>query len=262
MFYALVHNKINMQSIEVSYDIMDIEELNNCALDNIYDVTKCSVAILPEVNNNYYLLSAGSTFGLEGGTLLITKKPDFLNIVNSTIVCPGKHTTAYLLLKKFYSKKFNIIHSNFSSIIKLLNEDKADAGVVIHEDRFLYRDSGFTLIQDLGQEWIFKTGTPVPLGIIIVSQKINQVITMKFNEMLFDSILYAYQNFDEVLPFVLKHAQKQSEKVVKQHILYYVNIYSLMINELLGEKAINYLLSDYQKKLYLPEINCGFYKIV
>lgn len=41
---------------------------------------------------------------------------------------------------------------------------EADAGVIIHENRFTYQQKGLEQIADLGALWEAKTGLPIPLG--------------------------------------------------------------------------------------------------
>ena len=48
-----------------------------------------------------------------------------------------------------------------------LQRGDADAGVIIHESRFTYREAGFHEILDLGAWWEEDSGLPIPLGGIL-----------------------------------------------------------------------------------------------
>ena len=52
----------------------------------------------------------------------------------------------------------------FSEIAPAVARGEYNAGVLIHEGRFVYRKLGLELIADLGELWESRTGLPLPLG--------------------------------------------------------------------------------------------------
>ena len=103
-------------------------------------------------------------------------------------------TTGALLLKLAFPEitdKYPII---FSSIESEVMVGHYDAGVLIHEGRFTYRDKGLRLIEDLGAFWQNSTGSPIPLGGIAILRTFSSDIQQKVNRVLKRSILFAKEN--------------------------------------------------------------------
>ena len=47
---------------------------------------------------------------------------------------------------------------------------RVDAGLIIHENRFTYKDKGLEKVKDLGEFWEEETGLPIPLGGIVTNR--------------------------------------------------------------------------------------------
>ena len=56
----------------------------------------------------------------------------------------------------------------FSNIETAVLSGQADAGLIIHENRFTYAQHGLVKVLDLGEYWEQTTGLPIPLGGIVV----------------------------------------------------------------------------------------------
>ena len=85
--------------------------------------------------------------------------PDELG--DARIAIPGEHTTANRLLGLLYPAAADRRAYLFSDIAEAVLSDECDAGVLIHEGRFTYRDKGLrqhielfvnTYSLDLGEE--------------------------------------------------------------------------------------------------------------
>jgi len=239
IMYAIVHKKIELYDIEFEITFLDIEKLNSAALNNEFQVTKSSAALLPHVQNHYNLLQSGAAFGKEGGPLLIAK-PEFAHSPNNVIAIPGNYTSAHALFNRYYTHTCKKEFVLFSDIFALLASGRCDAGVIIHEDRFTYWQHGFECILDLGLEWKKETNLPVPLGIFMSHQSVDNTTVEKIELIMGRSIEYAINNFDEVLPWIQEYARNEHPEVIKKHIEFYVNEYSMNMGAN-GKKSIETL---------------------
>ncbi|MEG1937333.1 MAG: MqnA/MqnD/SBP family protein, partial [Rikenellaceae bacterium] len=104
---------------------------------------------------------------------------------------------------------------------------EVDAGVLIHEERFLYREKGLHLISDLGAMWEEKSGLATPLGAIVIRRDTDVKVKKDINSLVANSVKYAFDNPLSSLSFVRDNAKELDEKVMKRHIEMFVNQYSL-----------------------------------
>jgi 1,4-dihydroxy-6-naphthoate synthase len=232
IFDALVNNKIDTEGLDFEYILLDIEELNKRAFMNDLDVTKISFHAYYFLTSNYILLDSGSALGQNCGPLLISKKKYSLQETDKlTVAVPGKYTTANFLLKFAFpnisSKKLML----FSDIEKAVLEERADAGVIIHENRFTYESKGLIKIADLGEIWESRTRQPIPLGGIIAKKTLPESIISKINKLVRQSVAYAFANPVSSKSFVKSHSQELDDEVIKKHIELYVNDFSLSLGE-------------------------------
>src|SRR5512145_1959060 len=75
MFDAVVHRRIDLEGLDFSVRMADIEALNAGAFAGQADVTKLSFHAYAYCIGNYVLLDAGSALGRNCGPLLISKRP-------------------------------------------------------------------------------------------------------------------------------------------------------------------------------------------
>tara|TARA_B100000575_G_C23116342_1_gene645374 strand:- start:469 stop:1269 length:801 start_codon:yes stop_codon:yes gene_type:complete len=243
MFEALINSKIDTQDLDFEFVIEDIKRLNNLSIKNKLDVSKISFGAFFNCMYNYEFVRSGAALGFGCGPLIIQKQGSRKLSRNSTIAIPGKYTTANLLLSKFFPhvvKKEEILFSEIENAV--LNKD-VDAGLIIHESRFTYLNKGLIKISDLGQLWEDETNSPIPLGGIVIKKEFPHKLKLQIQNLIKSSVLYAYNNFDETLKFVKKHAQEIDEYVIKKHIDLYVNENSVFLKQN-GINAIKFLLSN------------------
>ena len=139
----------------------------------------------------------------------------------------------------------------FSEIQNEVLSGEADAGVIIHENRFTYHENGLSKIIDLGTFWEELTGYPIPLGCIAVKRNLNDTSKKDINLKLSNSVAFALDKPDLSAGYVNKYAQEMDAKVQKQHINLYVNKFSIDLGER-GEKAIIKLLNHGAQMGILP----------
>ncbi|MCL0040877.1 1,4-dihydroxy-6-naphthoate synthase [Thermodesulfovibrionales bacterium] len=246
IFYALANKKIDTEGIDLNLFIEDIETLNHLAMTKEIDVTKISCHAFCYLQDDYRFLRTGGALGRGCGPLVVARrayKPADLN--NKKIAIPGSLTTASLLLNLFSSalsiRPSSLVAMPFYKIIQSVSSGKVDAGLIIHESRFIYSEYGLKQIIDLGQWWEQETGLPIPLGGIIAKKSLGQITTRRIENLIRVSIKYSLLHREEVIPFIKRYSQELAEDAINKHIALYINDYTLDIgNE--GESALNELL--------------------
>lgn len=246
IFYSIAKKKVTKDNLEFKIIIDDVENLNNLALNRSIDVTKVSCYAYYYLKDDYYFLRSGGAFGRDCGPLLVKRKDSIKEI--EKIAIPGRFTTAFLLLRLYlyFSKPTFIVRPNFVfmpfyRIIDAIKEGMVDAGLIIHESRFVYPEYGLKEIFDLGNWWKDKTGLIIPLGGIVARRSLGRKKIRNIESLLRASVEYALNNKDEVMPFIKEHCQELSEDVIKRHIELYVNKYTVDI-EKEGELALKELM--------------------
>lgn len=242
VFDAIVHKKIDTESLEFEPFIADVEQLNKAAFAGRVEVSKLSFHAYAHLAARYLILEAGSALGDNNGPLLISKKSYLPNEVEKLkIAIPGQYTTANLLLSIAFPKAKNKSEMLFSDIEQAVLSGKADAGLIIHENRFTYRQRGLQKIMDLGQYWQQTSHAPIPLGCIAIRRDLPRQTIEKVNRVLSRSVAYAFENPDSSTEYVKKYAQEMDENVMRKHIELYVNEFSRNLGKK-GKQAIQALL--------------------
>ncbi|MDA8963554.1 1,4-dihydroxy-6-naphthoate synthase [bacterium] len=239
MFDALVNKKVDTEELEFEVILEDVETLNLMALERKLDVTKLSFNAFLRACSDYILLQSGSALGKNCGPLVISKAHHSLDS-KSKVAIPGKYTTANSLFQLAFPNCKNTTEIIFSEIEDAVLNERVDAGVIIHENRFTYEQKGLQKVMDLGEYWESETGLPIPLGGIAVLRTFNTDIQQKVQRVLKRSIEYAFQNPKSSEDYVCKYAQEMSYDIMKKHIELYVNEYSVNLG-VNGREAIEYL---------------------
>jgi 1,4-dihydroxy-6-naphthoate synthase len=257
VFYALINHKIPMHGIELDFHFFDIEELNLGAINHQFDICKISYALVPQVSGKYNLLTSGGALGRGCGPLLITHHPQPFQLnPEHRVVLPGQHTTASFLFNHFFPNHQQVSHQLFSSIEDQLQQHHFDAGVIIHESRFTYQQKGLNKLVDLGAAWEERYHLPIPLGGIVIAKSINATTQKQINQLIIESIDYAWDHMEEVLEFCKCHAQEMDREVMTAHIRLYVNEYTKSLNHD-GKKAIEKLFATKENEnscIFVPTI--------
>lgn len=250
IFDALVNHKIDTEGLEFEVMLEDVQTLNNWARQDTLDISKISYGVLPLVLNNYVVLNSGGALGKTVGPLLISlpaMSPAPRTMDDKTIAIPGENTTAHLLFSMAFPKAKNKLFTVFHKIEDAVLQKEADAGVIIHENRFTYQQKGLVKLMDLGEYWEEKMKVPIPLGGIVAKRDLDKPVIEKVDRLIRKSVEYAYQyHYKELAGYVKQHAQEMSESIMRQHISLYVNNYSTNMGEE-GKKAVMKLLEVYRQ---------------
>jgi 1,4-dihydroxy-6-naphthoate synthase len=146
------------------------------------------------------------------------------------IAVPGRLTTALLLLKLYDQEGtlgLQVIPMPFSQIMAAVSNGEVDAGLVIHEGRFTFKNYDLTQILDLGQWWESATGQLIPLGGIVARRALGPKTISIIESLIAESIQYSQANPAESLDYIKRHSQELDDSVIRQHITLYVNEYSI-----------------------------------
>ena len=235
MFDAMINGRINTEGLKFEVDYLDIEQLNAAAAEQKYDITKCSTALLSAIYDHYSLLDSGSALGRGNGPLLVRRK-GFEGALHS-IVVPGLHTTANMLIERLFPEIERRTPRLFSEIADAVAAGEYDGGVLIHEGRFVYQRYNLELVADLGLEWERRTSLPLPLGSIVARRDLDSEVVER---VLRRSIEYAFANPMASRDYVKQHAQELEDRVIDSHIALFVNDFSLSLGDE-GRRAVEML---------------------
>jgi len=264
IFYAMIHERIDTRGLSFNETLLDVETLNQKALNSELDITKVSYAAYGYLRNNYALLHSGGALGRGCGPLLVAKEDFSMDDLRvKKIAIPGIMTTAFLLLQLYYTDRcsqqsavsgqpLNVKIMPFHEVMTSVQKGEADAGLIIHESRFTFRSFGLRQIADLGEWWEKLTGLPIPLGGIAAKRAIGEGLHKKINKILRASVEYAFNNRDEPMGYIKEHSQELSDEVINRHINLYVNDLSIDVGQE-GEKAVTELLSRAEDAGIIPK---------
>lgn len=267
IFDALVHQKIDTKGLSFDVQYHDVETLNQKAFRRELDVTKLSYHAFAYAVEDYELLDAGSALGFGVGPLLICKDPALAqelqqytgallpeHLRDLRIGIPGKFTTANFLLGLAFPLLQNKAEMVFSDIENALLLRDIDLGLIIHENRFTYAAKGLHKVIDLGDFWEKTTHCPIPLGGIVVRRDLPQDVKIQINELVHDSVAFAFENPKSGLDYIRMHAQEMEEAVMYQHIELYVNAYSQHLG-VEGRNAIQAMFDRAAQLQLIPATN-------
>jgi 1,4-dihydroxy-6-naphthoate synthase len=240
-FHALVHGLVPAP-FEVEPVLLDIEELNRRASVGEFELTKLSFGAAAAADDRYRLLRSGAALGRGVGPLVVAREAGSLvDAAAGRIAVPGRETTAFLLLRLAAPSFGEAVELRYDRILPAVVEGEVDAGLIIHESRFTYRDHGLVAVADLGEWWEGETGLPVPLAGIFARGDLDPDLVDAAEAAIRASVEYAFANPEVSREYVRSLAHELSDEVCGAHISLYVNEHSVDIgNE--GLTAIDRLI--------------------
>jgi 1,4-dihydroxy-6-naphthoate synthase len=227
--FAALTNRLIPDAPAVRVHFADIEELNASAARAEHELTKVSYGAIPYLMNDYRILRSGGALGRGCGPLVVTRPglADSLgDIRRLRVAIPGERTTAFMLLQLALGMRPDVRLMRFDSIIPAVASGEIDAGLIIHESRFTYQQSGLVSVADLGDWWENASGMPIPLGAILVRNDVDDERAAGIDGAIRASLQFARSNETAIMPFVREHAFEMSDEVMRKHIELYVNDYS------------------------------------
>ncbi len=249
VFDAWAHGRVpGAPRLDVTF--ADIDVTNGWAEggDDDHDVLKVSYAVLPWILDEYALLPCGGALGRGCGPLVLTREAGSgADLAGKTVAVPSERSTAYLLFRLWAAESVpggvgNVVVMPFHEIMPAVRDGKVDAGLVIHEARFTYRNYDLHCLADMGEHWEATTGLPIPLGAIVARRSLGAETLERLAEAARASVRMAWDDPAASRPYVLEHAQEMDPKVADQHIGLYVNEFTADLGEH-GYAAVRGLLT-------------------
>ncbi|MCV3403198.1 S-ribosylhomocysteine lyase [Campylobacter sp. IFREMER_LSEM_CL2090] len=230
---------------------LDIQTLNELALENIYDVSAISFALYPLIASEYALLKTAVSFGEGYGPKLIKKKNKKLKS-NFKVALSGAHTTNALIFRIKYPQA-RIIYKNFLEIEKAVLEDEVDAGVLIHES-ILEFDSSLCVEAELWDIWqeLAKNDLPLPLGGMALRRSLPLSDAIAVEKDLIKAVEVADHNRKILASMLL---ERNLIRVDAQKLDVYLNLYANKNSINMNDKQYNAI-----DKLFELGYNHGFYE--
>jgi len=161
-FHALAHGVVDAP-FSVEPVLYDIEELNRRSASGELELTKLSFGAAAAAGDRYRLLRSGAALGRGVGPLVVARAPMSLGeAAAGRIAVPGRETTAFLLLRLAAPPLGDVVELRYDEILAAVVSGDVEAGLIIHESRFTYRDHGLVAVADLGEWWEGETARTHP----------------------------------------------------------------------------------------------------
>jgi len=238
-FHGLLTGAVDRRGLDFDVRLLDIEQLNEGLFRGEFDVAKASFHAALHVAADHVVLPSGSALGFGVGPLLLAARPGTVPTgPDQLMLCPGRHTTAALLSAVFHPGTARVEHVVFSDIMPALVAGRADFGVCIHEGRFTWQRHGLALVEDLGTRWEAETGSPLPLGGIVASRRLDAGTIATVQGVIHDSLRLALADPAAALPTMRAHAREQEDDVIMRHVDLYVNEWTMDLGAT-GRRALD-----------------------
>jgi 1,4-dihydroxy-6-naphthoate synthase len=249
MYYAI---KFGWVDGDLRFDnyALDIQTLNDEALNGTYDVSAISFALYPLIRNDYALLQTAVSFGEGYGPKLIKKRGVKLKR-NFKAALSGAHTTNALLFRAAYPDA-RIIYKNFLDIESAVLSGEADAGVLIHES-ILDFDDTLETEREIWDIWMdfTKSDLPLPLGGMALRRSMPLLRACECEEILTKAVLVATKCKKQLSNMLLeRNLVRVDDKTLEKYLNLYANDNSISMNE----KQL-----DAVDRLFEIGFNAGFY---
>ncbi|MFJ1755641.1 1,4-dihydroxy-6-naphthoate synthase [Kitasatospora sp. NPDC088134] len=261
VFHAWAHGLVpGADAPEVRF--ADIDVTNGLAERGELDVLKISYGQLPWVLDEYALLPCGGALGRGCGPLVLTAGPlEPAALAGRRVAVPSERSTAYLLFRLWAAEAVpggfgEIVVLPFHEIMPAVRAGEVDAGLVIHEARFTYRQYGLHCLADMGEAWEAATGLPIPLGAIVARRSLGAERLRALADTVRASVRAAWADPAASRAYVLAHAQEMDPAVAEQHIGLYVNEFTADLGAD-GYAAVRGLLTRAAEQGLVPAVDPG-----
>jgi 1,4-dihydroxy-6-naphthoate synthase len=254
-FWGAVHGQVP-GGLRLEAVLADVERLNARAIAaaDPLEVTKLSVPALCAAAARYVLLPAGAALGFGCGPLVVARPDGPRNLADlqgRRVAIPGGHTTAFLLFGLFGERDCDFAAMPFDQVMPAVARGECDAGLVIHEGRFTFREHGLEALADLGELWERDSGLPLPLGVIAARADLGPELHEAIAAVLRASVQLALAEPARPRAFVRRHAQEMDDAVCQRHIALYVNEFSVDLGRV-GRAALQALVDRGRQRGLLP----------
>lgn len=160
----------------------DVEALNKLVVGEDrgvgYDITAISCAAYPSIADRYSITAGGGSFGENYGPRLVAREDSTLKSIDDlreqggVVAIPGVNTSAYMTLR-MAAGPVQTREMLFSEIPAAVARGEVDAGLLIHEAQLTFGEMRLREIGDMGKWWHSQTGKPLPLGLNVIRNDLD-----------------------------------------------------------------------------------------
>ena len=232
MVRAMQERRVDLRGYEFVYTSADIQELNEAASQQEYDVTAISVAAYPSLADDYLLMPVGASVGDDFGPAVIVR-PDapfqtVQELAGKRIAVPGLRTSAFFAARGLIGP-FTAVPLHFMKIGPAVASGEVDAGILIHELQIDCERHGFRKLGDLGKLWSrHQDGLPLPLGANAIRKALGAEAIRDINAIYRESIEVGLATREETLRSALRASKADLDLALgDRYISMYVNDRSL-----------------------------------
>jgi 1,4-dihydroxy-6-naphthoate synthase len=237
MFYALATRKIRSNLVEFKHHLEDIQSLNQKARQGVYHLTAISYHAYPYIADKYRLMASGSSIGDNYGPMVVSTKPLAPEeLKGKRIAIPGRLTTAYLTLR-LMQPDFEAVDTPFDKILDVVRDNKADAGLIIHEAQLTHAKAGFHTVVDMGKWFKSTYDLPLPLGANALRRDLAPEIASECCRLMRESIQYALDHREEALNYAIQFAKDMEPALADKYVGMYVNHYTVDCGDVIPKAA-------------------------
>jgi len=232
MYYAVKFGWVGLKNVNFNNIALDIETLNQKALQNIYDITAISFGLYPKIRDEYALLRTAVSFG-EGYGPKIVKLKDKKLKRNFRVALSGEHTTNALLFKIAYPDA-RIVYKNFLEIEDSVLSGEVDAGVLIHESILDFSDR-LEVERELWDIWreLCKEDLPLPLGGMGIRRSIPLNQAIEYEEALTKAVKVAHTHQESLSKMLLeRNLIRVDSETLTKYLELYANDKSITMDNL------------------------------
>jgi 1,4-dihydroxy-6-naphthoate synthase len=222
MYYAIKFGWVTPQAVKFENIALDIETLNQKALEGVYDISAVSFGAYPFIKDDYALLTTAVSFGDGYGPKLIKKKGKKLK-KNFKVALSGEYTTNAMLFRIYYPEA-KIVYKNFLDIEGAVLNGEVDAGVLIHESILNYHES-LEVEKEIWDIWIELSGggLPLPLGGMALRRSIPVTKAIAYEDTLIKAVAVANANRKTLATMLL---ERNLVRINAQELDKYLDLYA------------------------------------
>ncbi len=231
MYFAIKFGWTSIKNVKFENIALDIETLNQKALQNIYDITAISFGLYPKIRDEYALLRTAVSFGEGYGPKVVKLKGKRLKR-NFKIALSGEHTTNALLFKIAYPDA-RVFYKNFLEIENAVLSGEVDAGVLIHESILDFSEKLETE-RELWDIWkeLCKDDLPLPLGGMGIRRSIPLNQAIEYEEVLTKAVKIAHEHQNLLSKMLLERDLiRVDSQTLKKYLALYANEKSITMDD-------------------------------
>jgi len=223
MFHAMTTGVIDTGERKYEHVLLDIETLNQHAMNGDYEISAVSIHSFPDISDKYHLMNCGASMGEGYGPMIISREEMTIEEAKGKVFAiPGIGTSAYLSLRLALGDvDYKVVP--FDEIMPSVKSGQYDVGVIIHEGQLTWKNEGVNLVLDLGIWWNEKTGLPLPLGGNVVRKDLGLEMCGKITDDVRNSIEHSLSNPQDALKFAKEWGRGIDDDTNEEFVGMYVN---------------------------------------